>query len=96
MDKEEAERLIGTAVIQAAIDDLKSTGLLKSDVKNRQSAYYFFRSNNKNFIYWCNVAGAEPDIILEKIKKEYAYDFQRVFNEIQSDRQANKTIAVES
>lgn len=96
MDKEEAKRLICAAVIQAAVDDLKSTGLSKDNVKNRQSAYYFFRTNNKNFIYWCNVVGAEPDIILEKIKKEYANDFKRVFNEIQPDRQANKAVAGKS
>jgi hypothetical protein len=96
MDREESIKQIGAAVIQAAIDDLKSTKMTRMAIHNRQSAYYFFRSNSKGFIYWCNIAGAEPDIILERIKKEYADDFKRVFNEIQSDRQANKAIAGES
>lgn len=94
MDREEATKRLAMEVIAAAVDDLQSTSPARR--KDRRSAYYFFRANNKNFIYWCNVAGAKPDIILEKIKKEYADDFKRVFDEIQSDRQANKAIAGES
>lgn len=93
MDIEKEYTHLAVAVLEQGIKDLTCKSKSQAAKRERHKAYYYFRRTNKDFEFWCEVLEKDPEITLEKIKKEYADDFKRVFDEIQRDRQANKAAA---